>query len=224
MSPIPLTLEPDMEVAEARIPPHDQIRTYTASNQPPPTPQSPQTTQPLGNTRRIVLTGFMGAGKSTVGSLLAQHLGWRFIDVDHEIETKAGMSVADIFHTLGEFVFRRLETSAIAHALGERNTILALGGGAPEVLANRLLLEQTPHTAVVFLEAPLPTLLDRCAAQQNAAIRPVLQDVTAAEERFRYRAPLYRRCARYRLSTVDQTPAQTAETLLALLTAGPATL
>ncbi len=115
--------------------------------------------------QRIVLTGFMGAGKSTVGQLVADELGWRFVDVDREIEARAGMPVAEIFATLGEFVFRRLETSAIAHALGERRAVIALGGGAPEVLANRLLLEQTPSTAVILLEAPLADLLARCDGQ-----------------------------------------------------------
>ncbi len=165
------------------------------------------------NLQRVVLTGFMGAGKSTVGRLLAQMLDWQFIDVDTAIETKAGMTVAEVFAKHGEFVFRRMETSAIAHALGERRCVIALGGGAPEVLANRLLLEQTPHTAVVLLEAPLATLLARCAAQQDAAVRPNLADPAAAEERFQYRAPLYRRCARHRFATAGQSPSQTVEAI-----------
>ena len=164
--------------------------------------------------RRIVLTGFMGAGKSTVGQLLAGHLGWRFIDADLAIEAKAGMTPAEIFTKLGEFAFRRMETSAIAHALGERNAIIALGGGAPEVLANRLLLEQTPETAVVFLQAPFATLLQRCNQQSGAALRPNLADTATAEERFRYRAPLYRRCARYQIDTEGRKPGETAEALL----------
>ncbi len=166
--------------------------------------------------QRVVLTGFMGAGKSTVGRLLAEQMGWRLIDVDREIEAKAGMTVAEIFAKLGEFVFRRMETSAIAHALGERRVFVALGGGAPEVLANRLLLEQTPGTAVVLLEAPLETLFDRCVAQTDAgAERPNLADRGAAAERFRYRAPLYRRIARRVVSTAGQTPEQTAAAVLA---------
>ncbi len=159
---------------------------------------------------RIVLTGFMGAGKSTVGGLLAQRLGWRFVDVDDDVVSKAGMPVADLFTKYGEFVFRRLETSAIAHALGERNAVIALGGGAVEVLANRLLLEQTPRTTVVFLDAALPVLLARCHQQTGAAERP---NLTAAEKRFQYRAPLYKRVARFRLETAEQTPEQTVDAL-----------
>ncbi len=164
--------------------------------------------------QRVVLTGFMGAGKSTVGTLLAQQLGWRFIDVDREIEERAGLPVQDIFARLGEFVFRRMETAAIAHALGERFAVIALGGGAPEVLANRLLLEQTPRTAVVLLEAPLQTLLARCdnqATGEYAPVRPILSDRASAEERFRYRGPLYRRVARHVVQTDGRTPSQTAD-------------
>ncbi len=159
---------------------------------------------------RIVLTGFMGAGKSTVGRLLAERLGWRFIDADDEIVQKAGMPVGEIFAKYGEFVFRRMETAAIAHALGERDAVIALGGGAVEVLANRLLLEQTPRTTVVFLDAALPVLLARCQAQAGNTERPNLH---VAEERFRYRAPLYKRIARLRLETAEQTPEQTVTAL-----------
>ena len=172
----------------------------------------------LPATQRLVLTGFMGAGKSTVGRVLVEQLGWRFIDVDREIERKAGMTVAEIFNKLGEFAFRRMETAAIAHALGERRVVIALGGGAPEVLANRLLLEQTPGTAVILLEAPLETLFARCAAQTGAASeRPNLIDWETTADRFRYRAPLYRRIARRTVSTAEQTPEQTAAAVLAAL-------
>ena len=170
--------------------------------------------KPLTLPDRIVLTGFMGAGKSTLGRMLAERLGWQFVDVDAQIVAKAGMPVGEVFAKYGEFVFRRMETSAIAHVLGERNTVIALGGGAVEVLANRLLLEQTPHTSVIFLEAPLPALLERCHTQTDAAERP---NLLAAEERFRYRAPLYKRVSNVRLETAGQTPHESLETLLSRL-------
>lgn len=216
MSPTTLNAETDLNQAEAEAEAPEPPAKMPSMDVAAGLAETPNLS--LGSTRRIVLTGFMGAGKSTVGRILADRLGWRFLDADAEIERKAGMAVAEIFRTLGEFVFRRMETSAIAHALGEANAVIALGGGAPEVLANRLLLEQTPHTAVVFLDAPLRTLLDRCASQPDATIRPVLKDQAVAEERFRYRAPLYRRCARHLISTGEQTPAQTAEAVLNSLT------
>ena len=176
-------------------------------------------TQPLPATlrlpeaiRRLVLTGFMGAGKSTVGRLLAERLGWQFLDVDDHLESRAGTSIPEIFEQHGEPHFRRLESCALASALGHSSTVIALGGGAPEQLTNRLLLEQTPGTIVIFLDAPFPTLFDRCVLQGIS--RPVLADPTAAEARFALRTPHYRRIARHTIATADATPGQTAEQVL----------
>ena len=119
--------------------------------------------------RRLVLTGFMGAGKTTIGRLLAARLNWDFLDLDAYIESRAGLSVPSIFSTHGERRFRQLESAALASALGRNRLVLALGGGAPEVLTNRLLLEQTPATSTIFLDAPFSALFDRCMMQ---AINP----------------------------------------------------
>jgi shikimate kinase len=175
--------------------------------------------------RRIVLTGFMGAGKTTVGRLLADRLGWDFLDLDAYIESRTGLTVPSIFATHGEPHFRQLESNALASALGRGNLILALGGGTPEVLTNRLLLEQTPATSTIFLNAPFPALFDRCMMQalnlgtpaDPAQARPVLSDPAAAEARFHTRQPIYRRLARLTIDTADLTPEQTVSTLLARL-------
>ena len=164
--------------------------------------------------QRIVLTGFMGAGKSTVGRLLAEQLGWQFRDVDAEVERKYSCSIAEMFAKDGEQVFRRRESLAIARALGEQNVVIALGGGAPENLTNRLLLEQTLGTAVVFLDAPFPVLFDRCVLQEGASVRPVLLDPTDAAERFRLRVPFYSRCAQHRIHTEAQSARETMEAIL----------
>jgi shikimate kinase len=184
-----------------------------------PTPQTIETIQlqasaPAG-LRRLVLTGFMGAGKTTVGRLLAAQLGWSFLDLDAHLESRAGLSVAEIFARHGEAHFRRLESSALASALGRSQVVLALGGGTPEILTNRLLLEQTPATATVFLDAPFPTLFDRCVLQEIA--RPVLADPVLAEARYRERQPLYRRLARHTVDTANLTPQETVQELLSVL-------
>jgi shikimate kinase len=165
--------------------------------------------------RRLVLTGFMGAGKSTIGRLLAERLGWTFLDLDAHLEFRAGLSVPEIFARHGEAHFRRLESTALASALGRSNIVLALGGGTPEILTNRLLLEQTPATTTVFLDAPFPTLFDRCVLQEIA--RPVLADPVLAEARFRERQPLYRRLARHTVETANLTPEETTQELLSIL-------
>lgn len=173
---------------------------------------------------RIILTGFMGSGKTTTGSLLATLLGWNFIDLDREIERRDGRSVPEIFAasglTGGESHFRRLETSVLASLLGYRKVVVALGGGAPETLGNRLLLEQTPRTAVVYLAAPFPTLLKRCttqAADPTSTARPVLADIRQAERRFHLRHPYYQRISSHTVDTSTLTPVETAEAILHLL-------
>ena len=170
--------------------------------------------------RRIVLMGYMGAGKSSVGRLLAHELQWTFLDLDAHIEARSGASVPELFAKHGEAHFRRLESSALANALAQTGTVLALGGGTPEALTNRLLLEQTPGTLLIYLEAPFPVLYDRCMLQTFAApehLRPVLTNPAEAETRFRTRVPLYRRLAQHTVATGQQDAAETADAILGIL-------
>ena len=193
-----------------------KVQTCSPAAEPPTVP---------AHLRRIVLTGFMGAGKTTIGRLLAARLGWDFLDLDAYIESRTGLSVPAIFATHGEPHFRQLESNALASALGRGNLVLALGGGTPEVLTNRLLLEQTPATSTIFLDAPFPALFDRCMMQAlnpNTTARPVLSDPATAEARFLTRQPIYRRLARLTIDTADLTPEQTVSTLLARLSTTPA--
>lgn len=166
---------------------------------------------------RIVLTGFMGSGKTSAGALLAERLGWRFVDLDQEIERRDGRTVPRIFGESGEAHFRHLETAALASLLGQRRVVIALGGGAPEELGNRLLLEQTPHTAVVYLSAPYATLVERCvaqAAEPGTTERPVLADRVAAETRFHLRRPHYERIASHSVETGELGLEGTVEAVL----------
>ena len=172
--------------------------------------------------RRIVLTGFMGAGKTTVGRLLAARLGWDFLDLDAFIESRTGLTVPSIFAAHGEAHFRQLESQALAASLGRSNIVLALGGGAPESLTNRLLIEQTPATSTIFLDAPFATLFDRCMMQalnpgapvSPAQARPNLADPAAAQARFLAREPIYRRLAHHTISTASLSTEETVSALL----------
>jgi shikimate kinase len=189
--------------------PQSETMTNEHSNEPGPTLVP-------ANLRRLVLTGFMGAGKSTVGRLLAARLNWSFLDLDAHLESRTNATIPQLFERHGEAHFRRLESSALASALGRDRTVLALGGGTPEELTNRLLLEQTPATFTIFLDAPFPTLFDRCMLQDIA--RPVLEDPAAAQLRFTRRHPLYRRLAGLTIDTSDLTADQTIDRLLLNLT------
>lgn len=82
-----------------------------------------------GRWQRVVLVGFMGSGKTTVGRHLAQRLGWTFVDLDERVEENTGTSVEDLFRTRGEAAFRVLEAEAGAEALARTRTVLAPGGG-----------------------------------------------------------------------------------------------
>jgi shikimate kinase len=186
--------------------------------------KAPSRCQIPAEIERIVLTGFMGSGKTTVGALLARQIGWNFLDLDHEVERRDGRPVPAIFAAPppngGEAHFRRLESAALVSLLGKRNLVLALGGGAPETLGNRLLLEQTQRTAVIYLCASFATLFDRCseqAADPAATARPVLAEPTLAERRFRLREPHYQRIASHTVDTSDLNPAAAANAILHLL-------
>ena len=142
--------------------------------------------------RRIVLTGFMGAGKSTIGPLLAQTLKWDFLDADSVVESRTGRTVAEIFAEQGEAAFRKLEAETIRELTDRGSLVLALGGGAIETEATREFLATLDHTCVLFLEAPLDILIARCLAQSGAAERPVLADREGLRRRFNARLPYYR--------------------------------
>ena len=143
---------------------------------------------------RIVLTGFMGAGKSTIGPRLAQRLGWTFIDLDEEIVRAQQKSIAQIFDSIGEAGFRDLEKNALGNVLCQENIVLALGGGAIETAANRQRIQQDDLTLLLYLAAPLEVLIERCEQQQlhrKAVRRPILEKRAELTERFQRRRPLY---------------------------------
>lgn len=147
----------------------------------------------------------MGAGKSTIGPLLAQRLNWDFLDLDAAIEAHTGMTVAEIFAQQGEDAFRALEAEAIRQHTLRENLVLALGGGAIEAESTRKLLTALDCTCVLFLDAPLEILIARCVAQPFAAERPVLADRENLLRRFNARLPYYRD-AHLRVTTTGLSP------------------
>jgi shikimate kinase len=157
------------------------------------------------NIRIIALAGFMGSGKTTVGSLLASQLAWRFVDLDARIEEAAGLRITEIFERLGEPSFRQIEREQLLQALGESAEqaapmILALGGGTYAQPSNVELLRGN-GCAVVWLDCPMEVLLARCATMTG---RPLFRDEQSFRQLFDQRLPFYRQ-ANYRVEAGRET-------------------
>jgi shikimate kinase len=165
----------------------------------------------VGQLRRIVLTGFMGSGKSTVGPIVAQRLDWRFVDVDDVIAAEAGATIPEIFRNEGETEFRKREQETIARLAGSDGLVLALGGGAIEDAETRRRLLADPATLMVHLEVELATTLARCKGTED--LRPVLADEANLAGRYERRLPLYR-MAHVALNVDSLTPEQVADAIV----------
>jgi shikimate kinase len=158
---------------------------------PQPSPDRPQlAAKPAPRlARTVVLVGLMGAGKTSVGKRLAALLGVPFTDSDAEITTAAGMSIPEIFSTLGEGAFRDGERRVIARLLAERPGILATGGGA--FIEPRTRSEIKARATSVWIRADLGLLWDRVRDRPG---RPLLQTADprgALEDLERRRSPIY---------------------------------
>ena len=120
--------------------------------------------------KTIVLVGIMGAGKSTVGKILADRLGMRFIDADQEIERAAGCTITDFFEKYGEVEFRKGEERVISRILAGEPCVLATGGGAFMSEATRLLIKKIATS--VWLRVSFEVLAERLEKRSD---RPLLQ-------------------------------------------------
>ena len=158
---------------------------------------------------RVVLVGVMGAGKSTVGHLLAERLGVPFADVDAVIEQRAGRTISSIFADDGEPVFRQLEEATTVELLGEPG-VLALGGGAVLSRATRAALRD--HR-VVWLQVSAATAVQRVGLNEA---RPLLLGNVRGRlmQLLAERAPLYAEVATEEVSTDKRSPADVVELLV----------
>ena len=160
-----------------------------------------------------VLVGPPGAGKSTVGRLLADRLGTAFRDTDDDVASAAGRTVSDIFVLDGEATFRRLERDAVAAALAGHDGVLALGGGA---VLDPSTCDRLGGHRVVYLETGLASAAQRVGL---GASRPVLVDNPRARlrELLEARRGRYESVATWRVSTDDRAAAEVAEEIARLL-------
>ena len=151
--------------------------------------------------RNIVLIGFMGTGKSSVGRALHQNLGYQLIDTDQSIEKQTGKSIPEIFSKGGESVFRNFETQLLEQLISNETSkhIISTGGGMVCKPENRLMLRQLGF--VVWLSCSPQDILERTSKNNN---RPLLQGDNprqAIEELLRERTPFYAETAHLEVNT-----------------------
>lgn len=126
--------------------------------------------------KKIILLGYMGSGKSTIGKILANALQLQFLDLDNEIEKKLNMSINDIFKSKGEVYFRKIEHQLLHTIVQENdNFVLSLGGGTPCYANNHLVLQQDDISSI-YLKGSIKTLADRLEKEKEH--RPVLNNNT----------------------------------------------
>ena len=169
----------------------------------------------MASITRIALVGLRGTGKTTVGKLLADRLGWTFADTDDVVESHAGKSIVRIFAEDGEPRFRDLEASAVAETFSQDRIVLATGGGAILRTATRSRLKANGF--VVWFTGSAAVLAERMASDSTTTNRrPSLTAMTGAEELAALnvvREPLYREIAHLTVDTTNRTPDEIATTI-----------
>lgn len=157
-----------------------------------------------------VLIGFMGAGKSTVGKLLAQKLGWEFVDTDVIIERNEGRSISQIFEEKnGEERFRNLETAILKTFSGRENILLSTGGGMI-LRAENIVLMMTIGP-IIYLSADAETIYERIKHETHRPLLKVADPKAEIGIRLKTRKPIYEGVADIIIETAKYTPQEICE-------------
>ena len=168
----------------------------------------------LKRTPGIYLVGFMGSGKTTVGRILGEELGWQFVDLDDDVEADQRKPIGEIFEQQGEATFRTIETAMLKNRVRmiERGTptVLALGGGAFVQPGNFELIENNGVT--IFLNCPIERALERV---RGHAHRPLARDVERFKQLYHSRQPLYAK-ADYHIPIDSDDPQVASKAILKL--------
>lgn len=166
----------------------------------------------LKRTPGIYLVGFMASGKTTIGRQLADELGWAFIDIDDDIEAKAGKVISRIFDEDGEPAFRKIEHDALAARVDQvrhsHPLVLALGGGAYVQQNNFDLVND--HGITIWLDCAWERIQQRVA---GASHRPLARDPAAFEQLYQDRRASYAK-ADYRVEVTSDDPRETVNKIL----------
>ena len=154
----------------------------------------------------------MGAGKSTVGRILSRRLSKRFVDTDHEIEKRNGVTIPVIFEIEGEEGFRRREQEVLADLAQEQGLVLSTGGGIVLKSENRETLRN--HGFVVYLNARPELLAERTKHDRTRPLLNVEDPLTRLRELHTVRDPLYREVAHAVVETGRGAPQQVVQAIL----------
>jgi len=151
--------------------------------------------------KNIVLIGFMGCGKSTVGRELHQKLGYPLVDMDQVIEQRAGKPITAIFAQNGEGAFREMETKLLEelNAPNPLRRIISTGGGVVGSAGNRALLRRLGY--VVWLDAPMAVILDRTARNRERPLLDTEDPVARIHALMEVRRPLYQEVSHLKVDT-----------------------
>jgi shikimate kinase len=161
--------------------------------------------------KNIVLTGFMGTGKTEVGRELSHILDWKLIDLDDEIVKAKGMSISGIFSAFGEPVFRDIETEMIREISMKQSIIISTGGGAVLRKENIDMLRE--NGVIVNLSATPETVLQRTSGNDERPLLRVENPLGRIRELLEFRRPFYKN-ADVLIDTESKTPLQIAEEIL----------
>lgn len=161
--------------------------------------------------KNIVLTGFMGTGKTEVGKILSQKLGFILIDTDAEIEREQKTTIADIFDRLGEAAFRDMESAMIKKLSVLKKAVLSTGGGA--VLRAENMDALRSNWTIVCLEATPETILSRTSTNKDRPLLQVANPLQKIKELHEFRRPYYEK-ADIIINTDNISPLQVAEEIL----------
>jgi shikimate kinase len=167
--------------------------------------------------QRMALTGFMGCGKSTVGNILAQRLGWSFVDIDQRIEAVYSASASALFQTVGEAEFRKIEADIMVESLAVPQRVVALGGAAVDLAENQNLLRYHYPGVIIFLDGDFEVLINRCLQQEQtttSTYRPLLHQRERAFTRFASRREWNSAHAHLRIDVSRQSCEQCASEIL----------
>jgi len=144
----------------------------------------------------LILVGYMGSGKSSVGKELSKVLNYDFVDFDTYIEERVGMKISDIFKTKGEIFFRKQESLFLKDVIKKRHAIVALGGGTPCYGENLNVIKEEENSKMIYLKSSIPNLAERLYLEKSE--RPLISHLKTKDDLLEFigkhvfeRAPIY---------------------------------